>query len=63
MTIAKYATKGIDHLFNAKLRCVKKYGNNPDLRQDWMDDWIEMIEENKSPNKRRNKSNKVSFDV
>ena len=41
MTIAKYATKGIDHLFNAKLRCVKKYGNNPDLRQGWMDDWTD----------------------
>ena len=32
MTIAKYATKGSDHSFNAKLRCVKKYGDNQDLR-------------------------------
>ena len=53
MTIAKYATKGSDHSFNAKLRCVKKYGDNPDLRQDWMNDWIDMVKDNKSQDKRR----------
>lgn len=32
MTIAKYAAKGSGNLNDAKLRCIEKYGRDPDLK-------------------------------
>ena len=39
-TTERYAQKGIDNVFEARLRCVKKYGSNPSLRQPWMDELL-----------------------
>ena len=32
MTLTNYATKGVDNVWEAKRRCVEKYGRDPDLR-------------------------------
>ena len=53
MTLAKYATKGVDEMWEAKRRCVEKYSGDPMLRKEWMDDWLEIIEANKSTNKKK----------
>ena len=55
MTLAKYATKGSDNLWDAKRRCVAKYGDDPELRQEWMEEWLNMREANKRKNKRNKK--------
>lgn len=47
MTLAKYATKGSENKWDAKRRCVEKYGGNPDLKQEWMNEWLKMAEANK----------------
>ena len=38
-TKERYAEKGADNILVARLRCVEKYGKNPRLRQDWMNDY------------------------
>ena len=35
--IENYAAKGSDDIQEAYKRCLEKYGNDPELRQPWMD--------------------------
>ena len=51
MTIEKYAIKQSDNQWEAKRRCVEKYGGDPTLRQEWMNEWLNMREANKINNK------------
>ena len=38
MTLARYATKGTDNLFEAQKRCIAKYKGKPEFEQKWMYD-------------------------
>ena len=38
-TKERYAEKGADNIYDARLRCVEKYGKIPRLRQPWMDEY------------------------
>ena len=40
LTLAVYAEDGADNELKARRRCVAKYGNDPDLHQPWMDNWL-----------------------
>ena len=37
-TFERYAVKGADNVYEARNRCVEKYGSNPQQRQPWMDE-------------------------
>ena len=47
MTLTNYAAKGVDNEWEARRRCVEKYGRDPELRQEWMKEWIQKQKENK----------------
>ena len=39
-TLANYATKGCESVFEARRRCFEKYYKFEKLRQPWMDEWV-----------------------
>ena len=38
-TLTYYAAQGSDSQWEARRRCVQKYGRDPKLRQKWMAQW------------------------
>ena len=38
-TLVKYAEDGCEDMIAARVRCVHKYKNDTDKRQEWMDGW------------------------
>ena len=38
-TLTYYAAQGSDSEWEARRRCVEKYGQDSGKRQKWMDDW------------------------
>ena len=41
MTKEHYAKRGCDDKWATQKRCVDKYARDPNLRQPWMNDWLQ----------------------